>query len=84
MVAVWVQPRARRTAIVGVVEGRLRLQVTSPAHENRANDDARRLLAAALDVPPSTVSIAAGSKSRRKVLRVRGLAPADASRRLDL
>lgn len=84
LVAVWVQPRARRAAIAGVADGRLRLQVTSPAHENRANDDARRLLSKALGVAPSTVTVASGGKSRRKVLRVADLAPDEARRRLDL
>jgi hypothetical protein len=67
-----------------VVEGRLRLQVTSPAHENRANDHVRRLVSDALGVAPSSVSIASGGRSRRKVLRIAGLTLDDARSKLDL
>jgi len=82
LIAVWVQPRASRSEIGIVADGRLRLRVNSPPHDNRANEEVCRLLSRHLDVPPSTVNIAAGAGSRRKVVRVDGLAVSEAARRL--
>jgi hypothetical protein len=84
LIAVWVQPRASRSEIGTVVEGRLRLRVHSPAHDNRANEEVCRLLSRHLDVPPSTVTITTGAGSRRKVVRVDGLAASEAARRLNI
>ena len=81
-IAVWVQPRSSRPAISGVVEGRLRVRVAAPPLENRANLETCRLLARALGVAPSTVSIVAGNGGRRKLVRVGGLAAADVRTRL--
>jgi len=61
-----VTPRASRDAIEGDSEGALRVRVTAPPVEDRANQAVRRLLAARLNVPVSAVRIVAGEKSRVK------------------
>jgi len=71
--AVRLQPRARKTAIVGELEGALKLAVTAPAIEGRANEALVRFLAELLKVARSSVNIAAGASSRNKVIRVEGL-----------
>jgi len=81
---VWVSPGARRSEIVGVADGRLRIRVAAPAHEGRANAELLRFLAAQLDVPRRAVSLAAGAGSRRKLVRIDGLAEDEARRRLRL
>lgn len=80
----WVSPGARRSEIVGVADGRLRIRVAAPAHEGRANAELLRFLAAQLDVPRRAVSLAAGAGSRRKLVRIDGLAEDEARRRLRL
>lgn len=45
------QPKASRDAIVGEVDGVLRLRVTAPPVEGRANEACLRLLAKRLDLP---------------------------------
>jgi len=79
-----VSPGARRSEIVGVADGRLRIRVAAPAHEGRANAELLRFLAAQLDVPRRAVSLAAGAGSRRKLVRIDGLAEDEARRRLRL
>ncbi|MBI4232825.1 MAG: DUF167 domain-containing protein [Chloroflexi bacterium] len=68
-----VQPGARRNALDGVEGGALRIAVTAPAHEGRANEAVVALLAEALALPKSAISVFRGSRSRSKVLRIEGL-----------
>jgi hypothetical protein len=71
--AVRVQPRAKRNAIAGSVGDALKLALTSPPIEGRANQACIEFLARLLDVPRSSIQIAAGEASRNKVIRVFGL-----------
>jgi uncharacterized protein len=69
--SVLVQPGARRDAIVGVREGILKVAVTAPPVDGKANTACRRLLAGTLAVPTSAVEIIAGGQARRKRIRIR-------------
>jgi uncharacterized protein (TIGR00251 family) len=71
--AVRVTPRASRDAIEGEHEGALKVRLTAPPVEDRANDALRRLLAARLNVPVSAVRIVGGEKSRNKRVVVAGI-----------
>ncbi len=79
--AVRVQPRASRDEIAGLHGGALKVRLTAPPVEDRANEALRRLLASRLKVPISAVRIAAGERSRTKRVEVRGTS-ADAIRAL--
>ena len=85
--AVRVTPRASRGGIEGEYQGALRVRLTAPAVEDRANDALRRLLAESLNVPVSAVRIVAGGRSRTKRVAVAGatrsqiLALADTTRK---
>ncbi len=68
-----VQPRARKNAIVGELGDALKLALTAPPIEGRANEACIEFLADVLKVPRASVTIAAGQSSRNKVLRVQGL-----------
>ena len=69
-----VQPRARRPSLGGPSPGgtALRIAVTDPPEDGRANEAVRRAIAAALDVPPSAVEVAQGAAARLKTLRIAG------------
>ncbi len=69
--SILVQPGAKRDAIVGVREGILKVAVTAPPVDGKANTACRRLLAGALEVPTSAVEIIAGGQGRRKRIRLR-------------
>ncbi len=72
--AIRVQPRARRNAIIGEHGDALKLALTAPPVEGRANEACIAFLADWLSVPRSSVSIAAGQSSRNKVVRVASIA----------
>ena len=71
-----VHPRARKNAITGVVGEALKLALTAPPVEGRANEACIAYLAEFLNVPRSSVTIAAGETSRQKLIRVAGLSAA--------
>jgi uncharacterized protein (TIGR00251 family) len=65
-----VKPGARADAIVGFHGGALKIAVAAPPEKGKANDAAVALLARALGVPESSVSIVAGRTSQNKVALV--------------
>jgi uncharacterized protein len=71
--AVRVSPRASRNAIEGEHQGALKVRLTAPPVDDRANDALRRLLAERLNVPVSAVRIVAGEKSRTKRVEIAGV-----------
>lgn len=73
ILAVRVSPRSSRDAIEGQHAGALKIRLTAPAIEDRANGSLRRILAAALKVPISAVKIVAGEKSRSKRVAIAGV-----------
>ena len=83
-VTVRVQPRSSRDGVAGLSEGVLRVRLTAPPVENRANEALVRFLAGALRVPRGCVEILAGDRGRNKIVRVRGVAPDELRRRLGL
>lgn len=68
-----VAPRASRDAIEGEYQGALKVRLTAPPVDDRANDALRRLLAERLNVPVSAVRIVAGGKSRTKRVEIAGV-----------
>jgi uncharacterized protein (TIGR00251 family) len=71
--AVRVQPRARKNAITGALGETLKISLTAPPLEGRANEACIAFLAEILNVPRSSITIAAGQSSRNKVIRVVGI-----------
>ena len=80
--AVRVQPRARKNAVVGEIGDALKIALTAPPVEGRANEACIAFLAEFLKVPRSSVTIAAGQTSRNKVVRVGGLTATEVADRL--
>ncbi len=68
-----VQPRASRNAVIGEMGDALKIALTAPPVEGKANDACVEFLANLLKVPRSSVTIASGESSRNKVVRVAGL-----------
>lgn len=68
-----VQPRASRAKIGPRHDGRIKVAVTSPPVDGEANAAVIELLADALDVSKSAVTVVAGETSRRKTVRVEGV-----------
>jgi uncharacterized protein len=68
-----VQPGARRSEIAGEWEGALRIRLSEPAREGRANEALRKLLAGRLKVPAGAARIARGERGRTKRVEICGV-----------
>ena len=75
-------PRAARDEVAGWQDGVLRVRVTAPPVEGRANAALERLLAGALGLPKTAVRVVGGAQSRDKTVAVKGIAQEEALRRL--
>jgi hypothetical protein len=71
--AVKVHPRAKKNAITGELGDALKVSLTTPPIDGRANEACIEFFAKLLKVPRSSVTIASGQSSRNKVIRVAGL-----------
>lgn len=81
--ALHVQPRARRTEVCGVRNGRLHVRISAPPVDGKANDELVRLFRREFRIPKSAVELIAGETSREKVVRLNGVTPRAALQRLD-
>jgi len=63
-----VKPGARRSAVVGVHGGSLKVAVAAPPERGKANRSVVALLAEILAVPEAAVTIVAGETSQDKVV----------------
>ena len=70
-----VQPGAKKNAVEGLLNGRLKLRIAAPAVEGKANKAVVEFLAGVLKVKKSQVSILRGETSREKTVRVEADAP---------
>jgi hypothetical protein len=82
--AVRVHPRAKRDGINGTVGDALKLALTSPPIEGRANQACIEFLARLLGVSRSSIEILSGQSGRNKLVRVAGLSADEVRRRLSL
>lgn len=73
LVDILVQPRASRTRIGPVHDGRLKIAVTAPPVDGRANVAVKELLAGHLAVGKRQVEITSGHSGRRKTVRIRAI-----------
>ena len=71
---VLVSPRAARTRVMGVHDGRLKIQVSAPPSDGQANDALVRFLAEALAIPRAQIEIVGGAANKRKTVRVAAVA----------
>lgn len=67
-----VTPRAARDEVVGWEGGILRVRVTAPPVDGRANRAVLALVAETLGVPRSSVLLVRGERGRDKLVRVVG------------
>ncbi len=65
-----VHARARRIALGPLHEDRMKLALTAPPVDDRANAQAREVLAEACGVSLSQVTLARGASARDKVFRI--------------
>ena len=82
--AVKVQPRAKKNAVTGEVGDALKVSLTAPPIDGKANAGCVEFFAKLLKVPRSSVTIASGQTSRGKVIRVAGLSAEEVRKRIGI
>lgn len=65
------QPRAGRNELVGPEDKHLKVRITAPPVDGKANAHLRRFLAQELGVPQTRVELLAGAGARNKRVRIR-------------
>lgn len=70
LLAVRVQPGARRTEVVGGYGEELKVRLNAPPVDGKANQALIRFVAAEMGVPSSAVTLVRGATSRSKILSV--------------
>ena len=72
VVKVYLQPKSSKNEIVGPYRDGIKVKVTAPPVEGKANEALIRFLAKEFGTSPSTVEIVKGLHSREKTLRISG------------
>lgn len=76
------QPGARKAGVKGEQAGMLKLAVTAPPEDGRANEALVELLREILGVKRSQVDLLSGATSREKRFLIRGMTREDLAARL--
>ena len=76
------QPGARKAGVMGEQAGALKVAVTAPPEDGRANKALTEVLRAALGLKRSQVELCGGLTSRDKRFLIRGLSRAELESRL--
>ncbi|MBL4608391.1 MAG: YggU family protein [Pseudomonadales bacterium] len=69
----YLQPKASRSEIVGLHDNAIKIRVTAPPVDGKANAALIKFLAGYFGTASKAVEIVSGQHSRRKRVRVRGL-----------
>ena len=69
-----VQPKASRDEITGLQEDRLKIRITAPPVDGKANAHLLRYLAEICDIPRSRITLLNGDTGKRKTFRLDGIA----------
>jgi uncharacterized protein (TIGR00251 family) len=72
-----VVPRSSRCEITGIQNDALKLKITAPPVEGKANEECIRFLSDKLGVKKSRITIKAGHKSKNKTVSVSGITRQD-------
>jgi len=77
-----VHPGAKRNAITGTHDGAVKISLTTPPTDGRANEALIAFLAERLNIPRSRLALVSGQTSRSKVMRITGLNATEVETRL--
>ena len=84
LLSVYAQPRASRTAITGLHDGRVKVALRAPPVDGKANAELVRYLADLLGIPKAHVVLVTGASGRRKRVLVEGVTAEAVVERLGL
>jgi uncharacterized protein (TIGR00251 family) len=70
-------PGARKNAITCTHDGALKISLTAPPVDGKANEALIAFLADLLRIPKSSITITSGQTSRQKILEIQGKSAAE-------
>ncbi len=76
-VAVRVQPGAKKNGVTGTHAGAVKIALTAPPVDGKANEALIAFLAEALRLPRARIALVAGVASRSKTIRITGKSAAE-------
>ncbi|WP_456386854.1 DUF167 domain-containing protein [Desulfolithobacter sp.] len=77
LLAVRVQPRASRNQLAGLHDGALKIHLTTPPVDGKANKALVAFLAKLFHLPKSAITVKSGHQSRSKQLVIEGISKED-------
>jgi uncharacterized protein (TIGR00251 family) len=75
--AVRVRPGARKNDVAGIHAGAVKISLTAPPVDGRANEALIEFVAELLRIPRARVSLVSGATNRMKLLRITGKSAAE-------
>ena len=72
--SIQVVPRSRKCEIAGVITDAIKVRLTAPPVEGKANEECLRFFSGLLGISRNRLSIVSGQTSRKKTLLVSGMA----------
>lgn len=72
LLRIYLQPKSSNNEVVGPYRDGIKVKVTAPPIEGKANEALIRFLAKELGISPSSIEIIKGHHSREKTLRISG------------
>ena len=79
-----VVPGARKTEVVGLYDGRVKLRIAAPAQEGKANKAIVAFLAKVLGLSRQAIRVKAGATGRRKSIEIDGIDATEVAQKLKL
>ena len=77
-----IQPGAKKTEVIGLHGDALKIRLAAPPVDGKANKALCAFIAEKLELPPRDVTLATGTTSRHKTLRIPSLPPEEVMARL--
>ncbi len=79
---IYLQPKSSKNEVVGPYQDGMKIKVTAPPVEEKANEALIRFLAKKFGISSSCIEIIRGHHSREKTLRISGMVDPELMKRL--
>lgn len=68
-----IQPNASKNEVLGMVNEMVKIKITAPPVDNKANKECLKFLSKILHIPKSKLLILKGQKTRSKIIQISGM-----------
>lgn len=82
--SLFIQPKSSKNEIIGPHNGALKVKITAPPVEGKANEELVEFLADLLDIPKRQIEILKGETGRHKTVEIWGLTEVELRQRLGI